>query len=306
MNDNDTNNDGNDDNDGQGILPFDDGSAGRVIRRVWHNGRWFFSVVDVVAVLTDSDAPRNYWADMKRRIQDEGFIELLAKCQQLKMRSPLDGKMYKTDAADTETMLRITMSIPSPKAEPVRQWLAQVGAQRLNEVVAELDENQRRLLLRGEFTERNNRLMDAASAAGIISQRDFAIFQDFGYKGLYNGETARDIAARKGLAKGERILDHMGSTELGANIFRATATDDVLRRMQAERPVGQTEANATHYAVGKEIRGLIERIGGTMPEALPTPEQSIQQLEREERERAQARLQPPLIPPHDGGAAGSN
>ena len=82
----------------------------------------------MIAVLTDSNTPRQYWYDMKRRIQDEGFAELSAKCLQLKMRSPLDGKKYKTDAADTEIMLRITMSIPSPKAEPVRQWLAQVGA----------------------------------------------------------------------------------------------------------------------------------------------------------------------------------
>ncbi len=187
--------------DEMSVLPFDDGSAGRIIRREWHDGRWFFSVVDVVAALTDSDAPRQYWYDMKRRIQDEGFRELSAKCLQLKMRSPLDGKKYATDAADTETMLRITMSIPSPKAEPMRQWLAQVGAQRLEEVAAELDENQRRLLLRGDVAERNRGLMATAGDAGVVTKRDFAIFQDWGYKGLYAGETANDIAARKDLAK---------------------------------------------------------------------------------------------------------
>jgi hypothetical protein len=90
-------------NDGAGdemsVLPFDDGSAGRIIRREWRDGRWFFCVVDVVAALTDSDAPRQYWYDMKRRIQDEVFRELSAKCLQLKMRSPLDGKKYAAAAA---------------------------------------------------------------------------------------------------------------------------------------------------------------------------------------------------------------
>ena len=277
-----------------GILPFDDGSAGRVIRRQWHDGRWFFSVVDVIAVLTDSDVPRQYWGMLKKRLRDEGANEPLTKCLQLKMRA-IDGKMRATDAADAETMLRIVQSVPSPKAEPIKQWLAQEGARALEEAAAGMTEAQRRLLYRREFTERNNRLMDAASASEIISRRDFAIFQDFGYKGLYNGETARDIAARKGLVKNQRILDHMSSTELGANIFRATATDDVLRRMQAEHAVGKAEANATHHAIGKEIRGVIERIGGTMPEDLPTPEQSIQELEREEQDHAKARLQSPLF-----------
>ena len=232
---------------------------------------------------------------LKRKLAAEGAGELYSECVQLKMRSPLDRKNYATDAADAETMLRIVQSVPSPKAEPIKQWLAQEGARSLEETAAEMNEAQKRLLLRREFTERNNRLMDAASASEIITRRDFAIFQDFGYKGLYNGETARDIAARKGLTKGQRILDHMGSTELGANIFRATATDDVLRRMQAERTVSKSEANATHYTIGKEIRGLIKHIGGTMPEDLPTPEQSVQELEREEQERAQVRLQPPLF-----------
>src|SRR5579859_7774843 len=108
------------------------------IRRIWHDGRMFFSVIDVIGVLTDAPTPRMYWADMKRRIYTEGFREVLAKCQQLKMPSS-DGKNYRTDAADTETMLRIIQSIPSPKAEPVKQWLARVGARRLEEATRPLD-----------------------------------------------------------------------------------------------------------------------------------------------------------------------
>ncbi len=108
------------------------------IRRVLHDGRVHFSVIDVIGVLTDAPKPRMYWADMKRRIQDEGFREVLAKCQQLKLRAA-DGKYYRTDAADTETLLRIIQSIPSPKAEPVKQWLARVGAKRLDEATRPLD-----------------------------------------------------------------------------------------------------------------------------------------------------------------------
>ncbi|HEV2458506.1 MAG TPA: BRO family protein, partial [Ktedonobacterales bacterium] len=102
------------------------------IRREWIGERWYFSVVDVIGVLTDSATPRKYWHDMQRRIQDEGFRQLSANCRQLKLRAR-DGKRYATDAADTETLLRIIQSVPSPKAEPVKQWLAKVGAQRLDE-----------------------------------------------------------------------------------------------------------------------------------------------------------------------------
>lgn len=112
---------------------FDDETAEQTIRRVWHENRWFFSVIDMVGVLTDAPKPRQYWFDMKRRIQDEGFRDVSAKCRQLKMRSP-DGKERVTDAADAETMLRIIQSIPSPKAEPIKQWLARVGTERLAEM----------------------------------------------------------------------------------------------------------------------------------------------------------------------------
>jgi hypothetical protein len=108
------------------------------LRRQLHDGRMFFSVIDVVGVPTDAPKPRMYWADMKRRLQDEGFREVLAFRQHLKMEAP-DGKMRETDAGDTETILRIIQSIPSPKAEPVKQWLARVGAKRLHDVTQPLD-----------------------------------------------------------------------------------------------------------------------------------------------------------------------
>lgn len=280
-----------------GLLPFDDGSTGRLIRRQWHNSAWYFSVVDVIAILTDSDAPGNYWAQLKRRVQDEGFREVVTNCHPLKMLS-VDGKRYKTDAATAETLLRIVQSVPSPKAEPIKKWLASEGVRRLDEVAVNYE--QKRLLLRGDLADRNRTLADAAADAGVLSQRDFAIFQDFGYKGLYGGETARDIAARKGLAKGQHILDWMDPEELADNIFRAAQTEAKLKREPIDN---KTDANRAHFEMGKAIRGFIVEQGGTPPERLPTPPQSIQQLQREEQQRVRAQRQPSLFPPDADDAA---
>lgn len=120
-------------NEHETALDLFDEQASERVRRVWHEGRWFFSVIDVVGLLTDSARPRAYWDAMKRRTTDEGFLELSTKCRQLKMEAP-DGKQRVTDCADTETLLRLIQSIPSPKAEPFKQWLARVGAERLEEL----------------------------------------------------------------------------------------------------------------------------------------------------------------------------
>jgi hypothetical protein len=111
------------------------------IRRVWHKGRWFFSVIDLVGVLTDSTYPNRYWSDLKRKLSAEGATQPYEKIVRLKLRSP-DGRMRETDTADTETLLRIIQSVPSPKAEPVKQWLARVGAQRVDEMTRPLDASQ--------------------------------------------------------------------------------------------------------------------------------------------------------------------
>ena len=123
----------------------------------------------------------------------------------------------------------------------------------------------------------NKKLATAAQDAGV---QNFGKFQNYGYKGLYNGETAADIKERKGLKKGENILDHMGSTELAANYFRITQTEEKLRR---ENVQGENNANMTHYHVGQKVRQTIKELGGTMPEELPTPEKSIKQIEREQK-----------------------
>ena len=141
-------------------------------------------------------------------------------------------------------------------------------------------EDARRLMLRGEIAEHNKALTSAARKAGVESTLDYAIFQDHGYKGLYGGLGARDIHATKRLKKSQKILDHMGSTELAANLFRATQTEDKLRRDNVR---GKRHANETHREVGAKVRQTIAEIGGTMPEKLPTPAKSIKQIEKEQR-----------------------
>ena len=144
----------------------------------------------------------------------------------------------------------------------------------------QLSEDQKRVLLRGEVREHNKQLVATAHQAGVETQQDFAIFQDHGYRGLYGGLGARDIHRRKDLKKSQQILDHMGSTELAANLFRATQTEEKLRRDEIK---GKGAANKTHEDVGRRVRQTIEDIGGTMPEDLPTPETSVKKLEREKK-----------------------
>ena len=128
-------------------------------------------------------------------------------------------------------------------------------------------EEERRLFLRNELARHNSQLADAAKGAGVIEPRDYAIFQNYGYQGLYGGLGAKEIHAKKGLKKSQKILDHMGSTELAANLFRATQAEEKLRREEIK---GKSNANKTHYQVGVKVRQTIAELGGTMPEELPT------------------------------------
>jgi DNA-damage-inducible protein D len=142
-------------------------------------------------------------------------------------------------------------------------------------------ESDKRLFLRNEMKKHNIQLADAAKDAGVIKPLDYAIFQNHGYKGLYGGLDAKGIHLRKGLKKSQNILDHMGSTELAANLFRATQTEEKLRR---ENIKGKSKANQTHFEVGKKVRQTIKELGGTMPENLPT-EESIMQIENKEKKK---------------------
>lgn len=133
----------------------------------------------------------------------------------------------------------------------------------------QLPEDQKRLMLREEIATHNKKLASAAKDAGVVQPIEFAVFQNYGYKGLYGGRDAKGIQSAKGLPHKSNILDHMGSTELAANLFRATQTEDKLRR---EKIQGKANANAAHFEVGKKVRKAIEDIGGTMPEELETAE----------------------------------
>lgn len=136
-------------------------------------------------------------------------------------------------------------------------------------------EDEKRLFLRNEMAKHNAQLAAAAKDAGVIQPVDYAIFQNHGYMGLYGGLDAKAIHARKGLKKSQQILDHMGSTELAANLFRATQTEEKLRREDIK---GKHKANQTHFEVGKKVRDTIRELGGTMPEDLPTAD-SIKKIE---------------------------
>jgi DNA-damage-inducible protein D len=151
--------------------------------------------------------------------------------------------------------------------------------------LAGMTEDQKRLYLRDEIAERNLQLAETASEAGVVTTRDFAVFQNHGYRGLYGGETAKDIANRKGLKPGQAILDHMNFSELAANMFRIAQTEEKLRR---EDITGKEAANQAHFEVGRVVRRTIQELGGTLPEDQPTPTKSIQQVRREQQPQIQA------------------
>lgn len=158
----------------------------------------------------------------------------------------------------------------------------QTYRQELADHYNQLDEDRRRLVVRGDIKQWNQLLAETAHDAGVITNEEFAIFQNAGYMGLYGGLDVDDIHDRKGLSVSQKILDYMGSTELIANLFRISQTEEKLRKDHIQ---GAEKATSTHYNVGREVRKAIEKIGGTMPEDLPTPEKSIQQIEKEQMER---------------------
>ena len=184
-----------------------------------------------------------------------------------------------------DTIIAVGYRVNSESATKFRQWATETLRNFIMHNLSErkdfrdLTEDQKRLAIRQEMVDHNKSLAEAAKKAGVIEPKDYAIFQDEGYKGLYGGLGQKKIHERKGLKKSQRILDFMGSTELAANLFRATQTDEKLRR---EGIIGKTEANAAHHEVGKKVRQTIKELGGTMPENLPTPEKSIKQVEKEQ------------------------
>ncbi|ACL22098.1 DNA damage-inducible protein D [Desulfitobacterium hafniense] len=155
----------------------------------------------------------------------------------------------------------------------------QTRRQEVQDAFNQLDENNKRLVVRGNVKQWNQLLAEAAHNAGVLTDEEFAIFQNAGYMGLYGGMTVSDIHTKKDLKKNEKILDYMGSTELIANLFRISQTEEKLKRDEVSTAV---DANNTHYEVADKIRKAIIEMGATLPEDLPVPDKSIQTIEREE------------------------
>lgn len=175
-----------------------------------------------------------------------------------------------------------------PSKEIVAQGQTYFAVQTRIQEIRQMDEyanlsteDERRLFLRNELAKHNTQLAAAAKDAGVIRPLDYAIFQNHGYKGLYGGLDAKGIHQKKGLSKSQQILDHMGSTELAANLFRATQTEDKLRR---ENIQGKAKANETHYEVGAKVRQTIEELGGMMPEDLPMVD-SVKKIEKQQAKK---------------------
>ena len=158
----------------------------------------------------------------------------------------------------------------------------QTRRQEVADYFNQLDEDNKRLVIRGDIKQWNQMLLEAAHNAGVITNQEYAEFQNAGYMGLYGGLTVDDIHERKKLKDNERILDFMGSTELIANLFRISQTEEKLKK---DKIHNCSKATSTHYEVGAKVRKAIEDIGGTMPEDLPTPKKSIKQVEREQLQR---------------------
>lgn len=223
------------------LIVFED----KKIRRIFHNNEWYFSIIDIIEVLTGSPNPRRYWSDLKiQLIENEGFIQLYGKIVQLKLQSS-DGKKYLTDTGNTETVFRIIQSIPSPKAEPFKRWLAQVGYERIQEIEdPELATKRTRLIYKAkgysdEWIEKRMRgiaireeLTDEWDRRGIKVQREYAILTAEISKAAF-GMTPSEYKQYKGLQQ-ENLRDHMTDLELIFSMLGEAATKEIAVNRDAQ------------------------------------------------------------------------
>ncbi len=242
------------------------------IRRIWHEEQWFFSVVDIVGALTDSPNPRDYWYRMKRREKESSGVELSTFCRQLKLTSA-DGKSYMTEAVNTEGAFRIIQSIPSPKAEPFKRWLAQVGYQRVQEIenpelaqqrMKELyqekgypadwiEKRMRSIAIRDELTEEWKQ-------RGIKEQKDFAILTAEISKATF-GLTPTQYKDLKGLQR-ENLRDHMTDLELIFTMLGEAATTEIARNRDAQGFVPNKAAARDGGTIAGNARRQLEHKSG--------------------------------------------
>lgn len=239
----------------------------KAIRTAWDEEKeeWFFSVVDVVGVLTDSPNPNNYWKVLKKRLKDEGN-QSVTSCNQLKLKSPKDGKRYLTDVATTEQLLRIIQSIPSPKAEPFKLWLAEVGRERIEETIdpeQAIDRALETYLKKGYTREWINQRLQAIQVRkeltdewqdrGVKKGVEYAILTDEITR-AWSGMTTRQYKRLKGLKK-ENLRDNMSTTEIILNMLAETSTKDIS---QASKPE-TFEENIEVARRGGNIAGIAKQ-----------------------------------------------
>ena len=186
------------------------------------------------------------------------------------------GRMIDDDFAE------VSKIVEAGATQGQTYFAIQTRRQEVADYFNQLDEDNKRLVIRGDIKQWNQMLLEVAHNAGVITNQEYAEFQNAGYMGLYGGLTVDDIHRKKNLKDKEKILDFMGSEELAANLFRITQTEAKLKR---ENVKNKEKANQTHYTVGTTVRKAIKDIGGTMPEDLPTPEKSIKQVEKEQLKR---------------------
>ena len=244
------------------------------IRTAWNEEQeeWYFSVVDVIHVLTGSENPRRYWSDLKRKLKSEGATQLYENIVQLKMKSS-DGKNYKTDAATTEQLLRIIQSIPSPRAEPVKRWLAEVSRERIEETIdpeQAIDRALETYLKKGydpDWVHQRllsirirNELTDEWQKRGVEKGREFAILTDEITR-TWSGMTTRQYKNLKGLKK-ENLRDNMSETEVVLTMLAEASTRDISKASKPEGFFGSMEgARQGGEVAGVARKALEERTG---------------------------------------------
>lgn len=258
------------------------------IRTAWDEEKeeWYFSIVDVVAVLTDAkdyDTARNYWKVTKKRLNGEGS-RLVTDCNQLKLKSPKDGKRYKTDVATTEQLFRVIQSIPSPKAEPFKLWLAQVGRERIEETIdpeLTIDRALETYQKKGYNTDWihqrllsirvRNELTAEWQARGVEQGREYAILTDEITK-AWSGMTTRQYKNLKGLKK-ENLRDNMSTTEIILTMLAETSTKDISA---AEKPEGFSESVNVAKRGGKVAQVARQALESETGTSVITPQNAAQ------------------------------
>lgn len=250
------------------------------IRVVWDEAeeKYYFSVVDVIAALTESSVAKRYWTDLKRRLKAEGADEVYAKIVQLKMPAA-DGKNYATDAADLEQILRIVQSIPSKKAEPLKRWLAEVGGQRIQQMIdpelaiqqavadyKKLGYSDKWIANRVKSIDARNELTYEWKRSGMQEGRDFAILTDLITK-AWSGKTTKEYKKFKGLTK-ENLRDNMSTIELALNTLAEASTTEISKRKNPKTMMQNMQIAKEGGNVAKAARNQLE---ATIGESVVSP-----------------------------------